>query len=237
MTPVATVHCRSVPMRALIVAVVIASISGSIEAHAQFPMQAPVRVPDGTLDLEMSILEPRGDFRPGNRVAIGYGARGALRWGPRRAFDVGLAYRSVAHDSHEYNDTLEVKNMLRTLAVSTRYVMPLRHARPYIGASAGATYFGTETLVERCCDENGDRERTLDSIDAGTIGPMASTRFGVVIDLWRMFGASPSTLSADLGVETHYGPRLTYQVGGRGGLRTSGTGYRVYSLGVSLRTR
>ena len=224
-------------MRALIMAVIVVLLAGHNTARAQIPAPASVRVPDGTLDLEMSIVEPRGDFRPGNRVAIGYGARGALRWGPRRSFDVGLAYRSVAHDSHDYNDTLEVKNMLRTLALSARYVLPLRHVRPYLGASAGATYFGTETLVERCCDDNGDRERTLQRLDAGTIGPMASTRFGLLIDLWRMFGASPSTLAADLGIETHHGPRLTYQVGGRGELRTTGTGYRVYSLGMSLRTR
>ena len=224
-------------MRTLIVVVVVAALVRPVVAGAQLVTPNPSQVPDGTLDLELSIVEPRGDFRPGHRVAVGYGARGALRWGPRRSFDVGLAYRSVAHDSREYDDTLEVKNMLRTLALSTRYMLPMRYARPYIGASAGATYFGTETMVESCCDENGDRERTLDRIDAGTIGPMASTRLGLVIDLWRMFGASPSTLSADLGVETHYGPRSTYQVGGRGEFRTTGTSYRVYSLGVSLRTR
>jgi hypothetical protein len=200
-------------------------------------MPRPSRVPDGTLGLELSLVEPRGDFRPGNSVSIGYGLRGALGWGPRHAFDVGLAYRSVAHDSRSYSDTLQVKNMLRTLALSTRYTLPVRYVRPYVGASAGATYFGTETTVETCCDENGDRERSLSSVRLARLVPMASTRFGVAIDLWRMLGPNASTLAADLGLETHYGGRVTYQVGGRGNIRKTGTGYRVYSVGVSLRTR
>ncbi len=226
-------------MRALIVAVAVATIAGSNPAQAQLPIPFPTprRVPDATLDLEMSVLAPRGSFRPGHAVSIGYGARGALRWGPRRAFDVGLDYRSVAHDSRAYADTVDVRNMLRTLALSVRYMVPLRYARPYFGASAGATYVGTETHVDRCCDDNGDWERRLESVEASDLGSMMSTRAGLVIDLWRMVGASPSTLSADLGVETNYGPRLTYQVDGRGELRTTGTSYRVYSIGVSLRTR
>ena len=215
----------------------LACLFGPVAARAQLPVPPPSRVPDGMLGLELSLVEPRGDFHPGNAVSIGYGLRGALAWGPRHVFDLGLAYRSVAHDSRAYSDTLEVKNMLRTLALSTRYTLPLRYARPYIGASAGATYFGTETIVESCCDENGDRDRTLSSIRLARLVPMASIRLGLGIDLWRMLGPNSSTLAADLGLETHYGGRVTYQVGGRGTIRKTGTRYRVYSLGVNLRTR
>ena len=218
-------------------ALALASLTASFAADAQLPVPQLSRVPDGTLGLELSLVEPRGDFHPGNTISIGYGLRGALRWGPRHAFDVGLAYRSVAHDSRAYSDTLEVKNMLRTLALSTRYTLPVRYVRPYVEASAGATYFGTETIVETCCDENGDRERSLSSIRLARLAPMASTRFGFVMDLWRMLGPNASTLAADFGLETHYGGRMTYQVGGRGSIRRTGTSYRVYSLGVSLRTR
>jgi hypothetical protein len=205
--------------------------------NTQVPVPVGASVPDGTLGIELSVIEPRGDFRPGHTLSLGYGLRGAANWGPRRAFDVGLAYRSVAHDSKRYNDTLEVKNMLRTLALGVRYTLPLRYVRPYLGAEAGAAYFGTETTAESCCDDNGERERSLSSIRLARLAPMASTRLGLAIDLWRMRGPTPSTLSADLGLETHYGGRVTYQVGGRGDVRRTGTRYRVYSLGVSLRTR
>lgn len=194
-------------------------------------------VPDGTLALELSVLEPRGDFRPGATVAVGYGVRGALGWGPRRAFDIGLAFRSIAHDSREYSDTIDVRNMMRTLAVSARYTLPFGSVHPYVGGSAGAAYFGTETYVDRCCDENGDRERSFHDVRLAHLKPTASTRFGVAIDLWRILGPNPSTMLADLGIETHYGGRSTYQVGGRGPVRTTGTRYRLYSLGITVRTR
>jgi hypothetical protein len=201
------------------------------------PPPAQTGIPDGALGLELSVIEPRGDFRPGSSLSIGYGVRGALQWGPRHAFDVGLVFRSIAHDSRTYSDTVEVKNMIRTLALSTRYTAPLKYLRPYVGASVGANYFGTETNIESCCDENGDRQWTLDNVRLGRLTPMASMRVGLVVDLWRMLGPNPSTLAADLGLETHHGGRVTYQVGGRGPVRRSGTSYRVYSLGVSLRTR
>jgi hypothetical protein len=224
-------------MRRLSLATILAVGLVPLTADAQFPAPRQSTIPDGTLGLEMSILEARGDFRPGNRVSVGYGVRGALGWGPRRAFDLGVAYRSVAHDSKKYHDTLEVKNMLRTLAVSARYTLPIRYARPYIGASAGAAYFGTETTVESCCDDEGDRYWSLSDIRLGRFAPMASTRIGMVIDLMRMPGTNPTTLSADLGMETHHGGRVAYQVSGRGEVRRTGTSYRVYSLGVSVRTR
>ena len=163
--------------------------------------------------------------------------RGALGVGPRGAFDIGVAYRSVAHDSRSYNDTVDVRNMLRTFAISARYTLPFGDVHPYVGASAGAGYFGTETYVERCCDDDGDREETLDDIRLTDFVPIASTRLGVAIDLWRMLGPNPSTLLADLGVESHFGGVATYQVAGRGAVRTTRTRYRVYSLGVTVRTR
>jgi hypothetical protein len=152
-------------------------------------------------------------------------------------FDVGAIYRSVAHDSRTYRDTIEVKNMIRTLALSARITAPLKYVRPYLSAAAGGMYLGTERMVERCCDENGDRENTLDAIQLARIVPMASAKVGLAIDLWRMRGRTPSTVALDLGVEDNFGGRARYQVGGDGELRQTRTNYRVYSLGISLRNR
>ena len=211
-------------------------VAPPVALAAQLPPASQSLLPDGTLAIELSVLEPRGDFRPGSSIPVGYGLRGALGWGPRHAFDIGLAYRSITSDAKAYGDSL-VKNMLRTLAVSIRYAIPLRHARPYLGASVGAAYFGTETILERCCDENGEPERTLEGIALPRIIPIASIGFGVTIDLSRMTGSSPSTLSANLGVEAHRGGRVRYQVEGDGDVHKTGTRYRVYTLGVSVRTR
>jgi hypothetical protein len=209
-----------------------------LPAGAQMPESERWRPHEGSmLGIELSVLEPRGDFRPGHRAAIGYGLRGAVGWGPRGAFDIGLAYRSIAHDSRAYNDTIDVKNMLRSLAASARYSPPLRYLRPYVGASAGLAYLGTETFQDRCCDEYGERERVFDGVELASLVPMVSTRFGVLVDLWSMLGPNASTLAADLGIETHYGGRAAYQIGGRGDVRETGTSYRIYSLGISVRTR
>ena len=221
----------------VIVGLSVIFVAPSVTLAAQLPPAPEPLLPDGTLAIELSVLEPRGDFRPGSSVPVGYGLRGALGWGPRHAFDIGLAYRSITRDAKEYGDSLEVKNMLRTLALSVRYAIPLRHARPYLGASAGAGYVGTETILERCCDENGGPERSLEGIALARIIPIASIGLGVTIDLSRMTGSSPSTLSANLGVEAHRGGRVRYQVDGDGDVHKTGIRYRVYTLGVSVRTR
>jgi hypothetical protein len=210
---------------------------GPLPSSAQLSGDTGFQIPDGALRVELSVLRPRGDFRPGHVLSFGYGASGALAWGPRHAFDIGLAYRSIAHDSHTYSDTIEVRNMTRTLALAIRYTLPLRYARPYVGASWGGAYFGTETVVERCCNEDGERERDFTGLDLAHIAPMASTRVGLAIDLWKIHGTNPSTVAADLGVETHYGRRATYQVDGHGGIRTTGTSYRIFSIGLSVRPR
>lgn len=194
-------------------------------------------VRDGVLGVELSFLVPRGDFAPGHRVAIGYGVRGALGLGPRRIFSIGAAFRSVAHDSRTYRDTLEVKNMLRTLAVSGQIVAPLRYLRPYVGGSIGGAYMGTETLIEQCCDDEGDREWVLDDIRLAQFGPTASARVGLLVDVWQSAGRGQPTLSLDLGVEDHYGRSSTYQTGGDGPTVRTGTSHRVYSLGLSVRSR
>ena len=192
--------------------------------------------PHAALGLELSFLLPRGDFAPGRELPIGYGVRGAVGLGRRGAVDIGAAFRSVAHDSHTYGDSVEVKNMLRTLSLSGRVALPIRLARPYLGASIGAAYFGTETMVEQCCDDEGDPEWVLDDFEHVTLSPMASTRVGVLVDLSGYRSRQP-VLSLDLGLENHYGGTARYQVGGRGDLRRSGTSYRVYSLGLTVRTR
>lgn len=224
-------------MRAFVFTTLAACIAIPGSAAAQLPPTSTALLPDATFAIELNTLETRGGFRAGSTMPVGYGLRAAMAWGPRRAFDAGLAYRSITRDVKAYGDSLEVKNMLRTLALTARYAVPVRRVRPYLGGSIGAGYFGTETMYERCCDVNGDVERELRGVDLARLIPMATVGFGVVLDLWRMDGPSPSTLSANLGVDSHYGGRVTYQVGGDGDVYKTDTRYRVYSIGLTLRTR
>lgn len=199
------------------------------------PERASPRVPTA-MGVELSFLVPRGDFAPGGRLPVGYALRGALGVGREGMFDIGAAFRSVALDSHDYSDSVEVNNMLRTLSLSGRLALPVRYARPYVGASVGAAYFGTETMVERCCNEEGEYEWELDDFGAVNLQPTASTRVGLLVDL-SPGGRGQPVFSLDLGLENHYGRRAAYQVGGLGEIRRSGTGYRIYSLGVTVRSR
>ncbi len=212
--------------------------------HAQNGVNGPLavgipRLPErshhAALGLELSFLTPRGDFAPGSGFSVGYGVRGAVGVGPQGMVDIGAAFRSVAHDSHTYNDSVEVKNMLRTLSLSGRVALPFRVARPYFGASVGAAYFGTETRVERCCDEDGNYQWEFDDLNMSDLLPTASTRFGLLVDLSGDDGRS--VLSLDLGIENHYGREARYQVGGLGDVRRTGTSYRVFSLGLTVRSR
>ena len=226
-------------------AVAIAAVVFTLPALAQNAPTGPISpdVPQisapghhAALGLELSFLVPRGDFSPGGALSVGYGVRGAVGLGPEGMVDIGAAFRSVAHDSHAYGDSVEVKNMLRTLSVSGRFAIPLPVARPYVGASIGAAYFGTETRVERCCDEDGDYEWQLDDLQAVNLLPTASTRLGLLVDL-SGYGERQPVFSLDVGIENHYGREASYQVGGLGEIRRSGTSYRVYSLGLTVRTR
>ena len=215
------------------------SATGQVPSTGTTPVELVEPAGSGrrtALGLELSFLVPRGDFSPGSELSVGYGLRGALGLDPRGMFDLGAAFRSVAHDSHEYSDTLEVRNMLRTLSLSARFAIPLRFVRPYVGGSVGAAYFGTEAWVERCCNDDGEYEWELDGFDAVTFQPTASTRVGVLVDLGGQ-GRGQPVLALDLGVENHHGRRAAYQVGGRGEMRRSGTSYRVYSLGLTVGVR
>lgn len=210
------------------------------QANANAPLSAPVPTAPtadhhSALGLELSFLVPRGDFAPGGGLSVGYGVRGAVGLGPQGMLDIGAAFRSVAHDSHSYADSVEVKNMLRTLSLSGRVALPFRFARPYVGASVGAAYFGTETRVERCCDDDGDHQWELDDLDVVDLQPTASTRVGLLVDLSGDRGQP--VLSLDLGIENHYGREARYQTGGRGDVRQTGTSYRVFSLGLTVRSR
>jgi hypothetical protein len=51
------------------------------------------------------------------------------------------------------------------------------------------------------------------------------------------YGANQPVVSLDFAIENHYGREASYQVGGLGEIRRSGTSYRVYSLGLAVRTR
>lgn len=227
----------------------LASICGTLPACAQGNRDAapvgsttsPARFPeilrDGVLGLEASMLVPRGDFAPGNTLSIGYGIRAAFGVGWRKVLDVGAAFRSIAHDSRKYNDTTEVKNMMRTLTMSARLVAPLRYARPYVGASAGAAYFGTERMIERCCDDEGDEVWELDGIRLARFTPTGSARAGLLVDVWKFSSPGDPVLSLDVAIEDHRGGMSSYQIDGYGPVRESGTNYRVYSLGLSVRTR
>ena len=208
---------------------------GNASVEASAPGNAVLR--RGIMGAELGFLVPRGDFTPGHTLSFGYGVRGGVTLGPHGLFDVGAAFRSVAHDSRTYRDTIRVKNMLRALTLNGRIMAPLRHARPYVGGSLGAAYFGTEKSVERCCNDEGERDWELDELSLVRIRPTASARIGLLVDMADMGGSVLSTLSLDLGVEDHYGKRTTYQIDGSGPIVRTGTSYRVYSLGVSVRAR
>ena len=200
------------------------------------PTETPL-VSDVVLGLELSFLVPRGDFRPGDGLAVGYGVRGAVGLGSRKLVDIGAAFRSVALDSWMVHDRREVKNMLRTLTVSGRLVAPIRFARPYLGGSAGGAYYGTETVVEECCDDEGNPEWVLDDIAFARIRPIASARVGLLVDLWQQGSRGGPMVSIDLGVEDHYGRRGSYERQVDGGVERSGMNHRVYSLGLTVRSR
>jgi hypothetical protein len=233
--------------RFVAVAAVIGLLGWPARANAQGdPIAQPDSLPapseaslvsDAVLGIELGFLVPRGDFRPGAGLAVGYGVRGAVGIGARKLVDVGAAFRSVALDSWMVHDRREVKNMLRTLTASGRLVAPLRFARPYLGGSVGGAYFGTETMVEECCDDEGDPEWVLEDIASARILPIASARVGLLVDLWREGSRGRPMLSVDLGVEDHYGRRGSYlrEVDGR--VERSGMNHRVYSLGLTIRSR
>jgi len=219
------------------------SVSGTAQDNLVPPPEPSPRtsetslISDAVLAVELAFLVPRGDFRPGDGFAVGYGVRGAVGLGSRKLVDIGAAFRSVALDSWTIHDRREAKNMIRTLTVSGRLVAPLRYARPYLGGSVGGAYFGTETAIEQCCDDEGNPEWVLDHIASVRIRPIASARAGLLVDLWRNGRRGGPILSIDLGVEDHFGRRGSYQRAVDGGVERSGMNHRVYSLGLTVRSR
>jgi hypothetical protein len=219
------------------------SVSGRAQGNPVPPPEPSPRHPetslasDAVLAVELAFLVPRGDFRPDDALAVGYGVRGAVGLGSRKLVDIGAAFRSVALDSWRVHDRREVKNMMRTLTLSGRLVAPFRYARPYLGGSLGGAYFGTETAVEQCCDDEGNSEWVLDDIASARIRPIASARAGMLVDLRRGGRRGGPVLSLDLGVEDHYGRRRSYRREVDGGVERSGMNHRVYSVGLTLRSR
>ena len=187
----------------------------------------------GLLGGELSVVIPRGDFRFGNRAAFGWGVRGGAGFG-KGVVDLGGTFRSITRGSQSYGDT-SVTNMMRTLAVDARIAAPLGPLRPYVGGSLGFAYFGTETSVEECCDENYETYNSFDGVGLARFTPMASTRVGFLIEL-SPGGRGGLPIDLDLGMETHHGGKTSYQSDGRGPVQTTRTGFRSYSIGVVLRS-
>jgi hypothetical protein len=183
---------------------------------------------------ELSIVIPRGDFRFGNGATFGWGLRGGVGFG-KGVIDVGGTYRSILRDSRSYGDT-SVNNMMRTLGIDARLTLPLGPLRPYVGGALGVAYFGTETSVEQCCDEDYEPYDEFEDARLVRFTPLTSTRFGVMLDV---SSGRPGSLriAIDLGVENHYGGRASYQLDGRGPVHTTRTGFRSYNFGVVMRSR
>ena len=182
---------------------------------------------------EVGVVVPRGDFRFGNRAAFGWGVRGGVGFG-NGVVDLGGTFRSITRDSRTYGDT-SVNNMMRTLGLDARVAAPLGSLRPYVGGSLGFAYFGTETSVEECCDENYESYDTFDDVQLMRFTPIASTRVGFLIEVSRG-GRGGLPIEIDLGVENYYGGKASYQSDGRGSMHTSRTTFRTYSIGVVMRS-
>jgi hypothetical protein len=202
----------------------------------------PKKLPLGHVGLELSVVEPRGEFRNFVKASIGWGAQGIIALDRHGAFSLGLDFRSVAYDGHEYQDTIRVSNMMRTFTVGSRYTIPMRYVHPYIGGAVGGAYFGTETNVKRWKwdDEEDDWEQVteLQSVKNARMTYTVVRSVGMQMDVYRdRRAASPYTVSLDLGVSDHSGGRTSYITAGRGPRFRSATDYRVYRIGLSLWSR
>lgn len=224
--------CVRVTLALIIIAFAAAPAPGQEPDSAPPP---PARRPSkvaAILGAELSLIEGRGDFRTGSSVAAGYGLRGGVGLG-KGIVDLAAAYRSIMRDSRSYGDT-SVNNMMRTLAVEARLIAPFRLVRPYVGGSLGVAYFGTETSVHQCCDDDFESYDEFEGVDLMRFAPLASSRFGLVVDVPGAWNRS--LISIDVGVENHHGGKAAYQIDGRGAVFTSRTNYRLYSLGIAMRT-
>ena len=97
-----------------------------------------------------SVIEPRGDFRPGN------GGRSDMAFA---GIAMGLACfrrrsRNEFAHTREYSDTVEVKTCCNAHR-EPRYTARWPSAPDVAPRSEGL--FLPDTNVETCCDENGDR--------------------------------------------------------------------------------
>jgi hypothetical protein len=204
--------------------------------------EQPTKLPLGHVGLEVSIIEPRGEFRNFVKASIGWGAQGILALDRRGAFSLGFDFRSVAYDGQEYQDTIRVSNMMRTFTIGSRYTIPMRYVHPYIGGAVGGAYFGTETNVKtwKWDDEEEDWKQVteLQSVKNARMTYTVVRSAGMQMDVYRdRRAARPYTVSLDLGVSDHSGGRTSYITAGRGPRFRSATDYRVYRIGVSLWSR
>lgn len=209
-----------------------------LEAQRRISAWRPDRG-DAVLGAAIDIVQPRGEFAQFVTLAPAFTLHGAYTLDRLGVVQLGGDMRIVAYDEKEIDDTTSIKNMLRTLSLNGRLMLPLKYVHPYVGGSVGAAYFATETQVEECCDEDGNRETTTHGIALPRLTYTLSRGAGVVIDLMRLHGSGTSspTVSIDVGVADHFGGRVSYHTNGRDDMARSKTDYRVWRLGVSLRGR
>ena len=217
------------------------------ELPASLPRGADVRYPTGPrrvalLGVELSVVKPHGEFRRFVKQSFGFALQGLVAVDKRGSVALGGDFRSVAYDSRDYQDTITVKNMMRTLTVGSRYMAPIPWVRPYVGAAVGAAYFGTETNVRTWeWDDDEDEWQQVTRLAGVRNARMTWTLVrsaGLHMDFYRgRHEGSPWALSLDLGVSDHDGGRTSYLVDGRGPRVRTGTDYRVYRFGVSIWNR
>lgn len=194
---------------------------------------------DGLLGAELNLVQPRGELaqhvglKPALTLSGGYTVD---RYG---VLQLGGEMRILNYDEKEIDETERIKNIMRTVAVNGRLMLPVNYVHPYIGGSIGAAYWATETEVWRCCSEEGDYEWQLERLSLPRLTYTLSRSAGVVIDvLWlHRNRPSSSTISLDLGVADHLGGRVSYHTSGRDERTKSRTDYRVWRLGMTLRGR
>lgn len=194
---------------------------------------------DAVMAAALDVVQPQGEFARFVGLAPAFTLHGAYTLDRLGVLQLGGDLRVLEYDSKKIDDTTSIKNMLRTLSLNGRLMLPLKYVHPYIGASIGGAYFATETQVEECCDDEGERETNIAKISLPRLTYTLSRGAGVVIDFMRLHGNTRSSpiVSLDVGVSDHLGGPVSFHTNGRDVVHRSRTDYRVWRLGVALRGR